>query len=152
MSIDKDDVIVREDREAPRWMGIAVAALAVVSIAGLGVGRSASDRSKDLAQTLASQKDQVSRNEDVLGQRLAKAEDTNAQLEGELSVVTDKMKLTEGELTKARLQTKKIKEDDAAQLADLQNQTKSKNFAGWVNATTTNSTSKRRTPARKSAT
>jgi hypothetical protein len=123
MSIDKDDVIVREDREAPRWMGIAVAALAVVSIAGLGVGWSASDRSKDLAQTLASQKDQVSRNEDVLGQRLAKAEDTNAQLEGELSVVTDKMKLTEGELTKARLQTKKIKEDDAAQLADLQNQT-----------------------------
>jgi hypothetical protein len=37
--------------------------------------------------------------------------------------VTDKMKLTEGELSKARSQAKKIKEDDAAQLADLQNQT-----------------------------
>jgi chromosome segregation ATPase len=123
MSIDRDDVIVAEDRESPRWMGIAVAALAIVSIAGLGVGWSAANRSKDLAQTLASQKDQISRNEEVLGQRLAKAEDTNAQLEGELSVVTDKMKLTEGELAKARLQTKKIKEDDAAQLADLQNQT-----------------------------
>ncbi len=123
MSIHRDDVIVAEDRESPRWMGIAVAALAIVSIAGLGVGWSAANRSKDLAQTLASQKDQISRNEEVLGQRLAKAEDTNAQLEGELSVVTDKMKLTEGELAKARLQTKKIKEDDAAQLADLQNQT-----------------------------
>ncbi len=123
MSIDRDDVVVAEDQQSPRWVGIAVAALAVVSIAGLGVGWSASNRSKDLAQTLASQKDQVSRNEDVLGQRLAKAEDTNAQLEGELSVVTDKMKLTEGELSKARLQAKKIKDDDAAQLADLQNQT-----------------------------
>ena len=57
----------------------------------------------------------------MLGQRLAKAEDTNAQLQGELSVVTDKMKLTEAELAKARLQAKKIKEDDAKQLADLQN-------------------------------
>src|ERR1019366_5477302 len=59
--------------------------------------------------------------EDVLGQRLAKAEDTNAQLQGELSVVTDTMKLTEGELNKARSQAKKIKADDDKQLADLQN-------------------------------
>ncbi len=57
----------------------------------------------------------------MLGQRLAKAEDTNAQLQGELSVVTDKMKLTQTELSRARAQTKKIKEDDAKELADLQN-------------------------------
>ena len=49
------------------------------------------------------QNQQLKQNEDVLSQRLAKAEDTNAQLQGELSVVTDKMKLTEGELSKARL-------------------------------------------------
>ena len=53
----------------------------------------------------------------MLSQRLAKAEDTNAQLQGELSVVTDKMKLTETELSRARTQTKKIKEEDA-QAAD----------------------------------
>ena len=49
----------------------------------------------------------------MLGQRLAKAEDTNAQLQGELSVVTDKMKLTQTELNRARAQAKKIKDDDA---------------------------------------
>ena len=49
----------------------------------------------------------------MLGQRLAKAEDTNAQLQGELSVVTDKMKLTQTELSRAKAQAKKIKEDDA---------------------------------------
>ena len=59
----------------------------------------------------------------MISQRLAKAEDTNAQLQGELSVVTDKMKLTEGELSKARSQAKKIKEDDAKELAEMQNQT-----------------------------
>jgi hypothetical protein len=62
----------------------------------------------------------MKQNEDILSQRLAKAEDTNAQLQGEFSVVTDKMKLTEGELTRARAQAKKIKDDDAKQLADLQ--------------------------------
>jgi chromosome segregation ATPase len=89
----------------------------------LGAGWTASTRSKELEQNLASQNEQFKRNEDVLSQRLAKSEDTNAQLQGELSVVTDKMKLTEGELSKARTQTKKIKEEDAKELADLQNET-----------------------------
>jgi septation ring formation regulator EzrA len=56
----------------------------------------------------------------VLGQRLAKAEDANAQLQGELAVVTDKMKLTQDELGRARYQAKKIREDETKQLADLQ--------------------------------
>jgi hypothetical protein len=123
MSIEHQDVVIADNQGTPRWVGVGVVALAVISLAGLGVGWQASTRSKELAQAVASQKDQLAHNEEVLGQRLAKAEDTNAQLEGELSVVTDKMKLTEGELSKARSQTKKIKEDDAAQLADLQTQT-----------------------------
>src|SRR5580698_9210151 len=123
MSIDNQDVVIAENQGTPRWVGVGVVALAVISLAGLAVGWSATNRSKELAQTIASQKDESSHNEEVRGQRLAKAEDTNAQLEGELSVVTDKMKLTEGELQKARSQARKIKEDDAAQLADLQNQT-----------------------------
>jgi hypothetical protein len=115
--------IVPQDAAAPRWVGIIVVALAVVSLAALGAGWTASTRSKELAQTMDTQSKQLKQNEDVLGQRLAKAEDINAQLQGELSVVTDKMKLTQGELKKARQQTAKIKEEDAKQLADLQNQT-----------------------------
>ena len=56
----------------------------------------------------------------MLAQRLAKAEDTNAQLQGELSVMADKVKLTQGEEYRAKMATKKIKEDDAKELADLQ--------------------------------
>jgi hypothetical protein len=115
--------IITEDAAAPRWVGIVIVALAVVSLVALGAGWTASTRSRELEQNLASQSEQVKKNEDVLSQRLAKSEDTNAQLQGELSVVTDKMKLTEGELSKARSQAKKIKEEDARELADLQNQT-----------------------------
>ncbi len=112
---------VTTESSAPRWIGIVVVALAVISLAALGVGWTASNRSAALQQTLTAQTQQFHQSEDVLSQRLSKAEDTNAQLQGELSVVTDKMKLTQGELTRARVQAKQIKEDDAKQLADLQN-------------------------------
>jgi F0F1-type ATP synthase membrane subunit b/b' len=121
MSIDDKQEYVATEAAAPRWMGIIIVALAVVSLAALGTGWTASTRSKEIAQNLTTAQQQEKQQEDVLSQRLAKAEDTNAQLQGELSVVTDKMKLTQGELSKARLQAKKIKEEDAKQLADLEN-------------------------------
>ena len=113
-----------QDSSAPRWIGISVVVLAVVSLAGLGVGWTAANRSSSLnseAQALTAQTQQLKQNEDMLSQRLAKSEDANTQLEGELGVVAGKMKLTEGELTRARYQAKQIKADDAKQLAALQN-------------------------------
>lgn len=123
MSEERHDVVIADEATAPRWVGIVVVALAVVSLVALGAGWTASTRSKQLEQSLAEQTQQAKQNNDVISQRLAKAEDTNAQLEGELSVVTDKMKLTEGELSRARAQAKKIKEDDAKELSEMQNQT-----------------------------
>jgi chromosome segregation ATPase len=122
MNDERNDVVVQE-AAAPRWMGIAVVALAVVSLVGLGVGWSAANRSKALEQTLSSQNQQLNQfkqGDDVLGQRLAKAEDANAQLQGELSVVTDKMKLTQTELGRARAQAKKIRDDETKEITDLQ--------------------------------
>jgi len=122
MSIDDNKhEYVPAEAAAPRWVGIVVVALAIVSLAALGTGWSASNHSKELAQNLVAAQQQEKQQDDVLSQRLAKAEDTNAQLQGELSIVTDKMKLTQGELTRARTQANKIKEEDAKQLADLQN-------------------------------
>lgn len=117
--MSEHDVIVT-DNSAPRWIGLAVVALAVISIAGLAIGWSASNHAKTLEQTLTTQTQTDKQNEDTLAQRLTKAEDTNAQLEGELSVVTDKMKLTQGQLTRARAQATQIKTDDAKQFASLQ--------------------------------
>ena len=121
MSEEREFVL--QDAVAPRLIGIVVVVLAVVSLVALGAGWSAATRIKSLEQTLATQAQQIKLNEDILSQRLAKSEDTNAQLQGELSVVTDKMKLTQGELIKARTAAKEIKDEDAKELADLQNQT-----------------------------
>ena len=118
--IEDRQEFVPQDSAAPRWVGIVVVGLAVVSLVALGAGWSASNHAKQLQQSLDAQSQQFKQNEDVLSQRLAKAEDTNAQLQGELSVVTDKMKLTQSEVTRARSQAAKIKEDDAKQLADLE--------------------------------
>jgi len=120
MTEDRQDVIV-QDASAPRWIGIVIVALAVVSLVALGAGWSASTRAKALEQTLADQQQKAKQDQDLLVQRLAKAEDTNAQLEGELSVVANKVKLTQGEVYTARKQAKQIKEDDAKELADMQN-------------------------------
>ena len=122
MSEERHDVMV-QDAAAPRWMGIALLALAVSSLAGLGVAWSASNRSKALEQSFSAQSQQFTQfkqGDDVLGRRLAKAEDVNAQLQGELSVVTDKTKLTQTDLIRARSQANKIRENDAKELADLQ--------------------------------
>ncbi|HXW56998.1 MAG TPA: hypothetical protein VEJ67_14705 [Candidatus Cybelea sp.] len=120
---DRQDTTIQQVT-APRWIGIVIVALAVVSLVALGAGWTASSRSKALEQSehgLAAQNEQFKQQEELLSQRLAKAEDSNAQLEGELSVVTDKMKLTEGELSRARRQAAKVKDEDTKQLADLQN-------------------------------
>ncbi|HWG59809.1 MAG TPA: hypothetical protein VN661_12240 [Candidatus Acidoferrales bacterium] len=120
MSEERQDFVPQE-AATPRWVGLVIVALAIVSLVALGVAWSASNRSSADQRALASQTMQVKQSEDVLSQRLAKAEDTNAQLQGELSVVTDKMKLTETELHRARTQATKIKQDDAKQLASLEN-------------------------------
>ena len=88
---------------APRWVGLAVAALGGVSLLGLGVGWSALNQSKSVEQSVqASLKQQ----NDALAQRLAKSDDQNQQLQSDLRVVTDKLNVTQEDLQKARQQTK----------------------------------------------
>jgi hypothetical protein len=87
---------------APRWVGLAVGALAGLSLLGLGVGWSALNQSKSVEQSIqASLKQQ-----DALSQRLAKSDEQNQQLESDLKVVTDKLNVTQEDLQKARQQAK----------------------------------------------
>lgn len=87
---------------APRWVGLAVAALGAVSLLGLGVGWSALNQSKNVETAQASLKQQ----NDALQARLAKEDDQNQQLVSDVKVVTDKLNLTQDELQKARKQSK----------------------------------------------
>jgi uncharacterized coiled-coil protein SlyX len=87
----------------PRWVGLAVVVLGGVSLLGLGVGWSALNQAKGIEQTtLAS----VKQSNDAMSQRLAKEDEINQQLQSDLKVVTNKLKLTQGELIAARKQDK----------------------------------------------
>jgi hypothetical protein len=101
----------------PRWVGIAVAALAGVSVLGLGIGWSALDHARNVEQTTQTSVKQAN---DALTQRLAKEDEINQQLQSDLKVVTDKLNVTQADLQKARKQTRQTSVSVDKKIAGLQ--------------------------------
>ena len=120
--IEERDQVTPQEAATPRWVGIAVVVLAVIALAALGIGWSAESASKSNQQALTSQVQADKQAQTVLEQRLQQAAETQAQVQGEVSVITNRLKLTQGELANARYQAKKIKEMDAKQFAAFQQQ------------------------------
>jgi len=87
----------------PRWVGLAVAVLGGLSLLGLGVGWSALNQARTVELTTQANVKQAN---DALSQRLAKSDEINQQLQSDVKVVTDRLKLTQGELIAARKQNK----------------------------------------------
>jgi small-conductance mechanosensitive channel len=108
---------------APRWMGLAVVGLAVLSLVGVGMAWNATSHARDAEQALAAQTAQTKtfqQNQEQITQRLAQAEQTNAQMQGELNLVGSKLKLTEGQVAAARNQVKKERADYTKKLSDVE--------------------------------
>lgn len=117
--------VVQVNEGTPRWLGVAVVALAAVSLLALGVGWSASNHARE-AQTATENDAKVLRqNLDVVTQRLSQAETVNSQVQGDLSVVTDRLKLTQGELDKSRKQATQIRTQYSKQLTEMQDKVQS---------------------------
>src|SRR3984893_9242404 len=108
---------------APRWMGLAVVGLAVLSLIGVGMAWNATSHARDAEQALATQSAQsktFQQNQEGLTQRLAQAEQTNAQMQGELNLVGNKLKLTENQVAAARSQVKQTRADYTKKLTDVE--------------------------------
>jgi len=108
---------------APRWMGLAVVGLAVLSLVGVGMAWNATSHARDAEQALAAQTAQsktFQQAQEQITQRLAQAEQTNAQMQGELNLVGSKLKLTESQVTAARSQVKKERADYTKKLSDVE--------------------------------
>jgi hypothetical protein len=88
---------------APRWVGLAIAALGATSLLGIGIGWSALNQGKQTEQSVQAS---VKQQNEALMQRLAKTDDENQQLESDLKVVTNKLNVTQEELDRARKLTK----------------------------------------------
>jgi hypothetical protein len=97
------DSAIAHTSGTPRWVGLAVAVLGGISLLSLGVGWSALNQAKGIEQnTQASLK----QSNDALTQRLAKEDEINQQLQSDVKVVTDKLKVTHADLVAARKQNK----------------------------------------------
>ena len=86
----------------PRWVGLVIVVLTVVSLVGLGVGFNALNQARNTEQTAVTTKQA----NDALSQRLAKEDEINQQLQSDLKVIADKLNVTQGELLTARKQNK----------------------------------------------
>ena len=87
----------------PRWVGLAVAILGGISLLGLGVGLSALNQARSIEQSTQATVRQAN---EALNQRLAKADEINQQMQSDVKVVTDKLKVTHADLVAARKQNK----------------------------------------------
>lgn len=96
------------DAATPRWVGIVVVLVAIVALVALGIGWSAERTASNNETALASQVQSAKQAQTVLEQRLQQSEEANAQVQGQLNVITDRLKLTQGELATARTQARRI--------------------------------------------
>src|SRR5277367_6459007 len=98
-----------ETRNNSSWQLPAIIVLGLVAIAGLGFGWNASSKLDATQQAVTSEvktsQQSVQQDMSSLKDRIAQDEKANSDLQGDLKVVTDKLKITQGQLKKARLAT-----------------------------------------------
>jgi uncharacterized protein (DUF2141 family) len=117
------DEYVVENKSGASWQLPAIIVLGLVAIGGLAFGWNASSKLDATQQQVASQvstlKQGVDQDMTSLKDRVVQDEKTNADLQGDLKVVTDKLKITQGQLKKARLEAAKAAEDTTTRLSAL---------------------------------
>ncbi len=117
------DEYVVENKSGASWQLPAIIVLGLVAIGGLAFGWNASSKLDATQQQVAGQvstlKQGVDQDMTSLKDRVVQDEKTNADLQGDLKVVTDKLKITQGQLKKARLEAAKAVEDTTTKLSAL---------------------------------
>lgn len=101
-----EQYMVEDVKGGPSWQLPAIAILGLVALGALGFAWSNSSKLDATKQVVADQvkavQTSVQQDMTTLKDRLAATEKTNTDLQGDLKVVTDKLKITQGQLRKAR--------------------------------------------------
>ena len=103
------------EKGSPSWQLPAIVVLGVIAIGGLAFGWSASSKLDSTQQAVATQlkttQQSIQQDMSSLKDRLAQDEKSNTDLQGDLKVVTDKLKITQGQLKKARTEAAKLNDE-----------------------------------------
>ena len=104
-----------DSRGGSSWQLPAIIVLGLIALGGLGFGWNASSKLDSTQQAVASQlkttQQSIQQDMTSLKDRLAQDEKANTDLQGDLKVVTDKLKITQGQLKKARVEAAKLNDE-----------------------------------------
>lgn len=111
------------EHKSVAWQVPAIAILALVALGGLFFGWSTSAKLDATKQSVSDQvkavQQSVQQDVSALKDRLAQDEKANTDLQGDLKVVTDKLKITQGQLKKARKETAELNTETTQKLTAL---------------------------------
>src|SRR5277367_6034589 len=111
------------ERESPFWHLPAMIVLGLIAIGGLWFGWNASSKLDTTQQTMTAQiktsEQAVQQDVSSLKDRLAQDEKANADLQGDLTVVTKKLKITQGQLKNSREEAAKLNDATTQKLTAL---------------------------------
>jgi chromosome segregation ATPase len=117
-----EDRIV-EVRNGSSWQLPAIIVLGLVALGGLAFGWNASSKLDSTQQAVATQlkstQQSIQQDMSSLKDRLAQDEKANTDLQGDLKVVTGKLKITQGQLRKAREEAAKLNDATVEKVAAL---------------------------------
>jgi chromosome segregation ATPase len=117
-----DETII-ETRETPAWQLPAIVVLGLIALGGLWFGWNASSKLDATQQAVAAQlkttQQAVQQDVTSLKDRLAQDEKANTDLQGDLSVVTKKLKITQAQLKNARVEATKLNDETSQKLTAL---------------------------------
>jgi uncharacterized protein (DUF2141 family) len=112
-----------ENKSGASWHLPAIIVLGLIAIGGLAFGWNASSKLDSTQQAVTAQvnslKQGVEQDMSSLKDRIAQDEKANTDLQGDLKVVTDKLKITQGQLKKARAEAAAAVQDTTQKLTAL---------------------------------
>jgi hypothetical protein len=117
-----DEKII-ETRTESSWQLPAIIVLGLVALGGLAFGWNASSKLDSTQQSIAgqlkTQQQSVEQDMSSLKDRISQDEKANTELQGNLKVVTDRLKITQGQLKKAREEASKRSDETTEKLTAL---------------------------------
>jgi hypothetical protein len=122
MSEIHDDRVV-EVHGTPGWIAPVVVLLALISLAGLGLAWYDSSQLQAAQQSFGSEMKTAQQNTSqqiaALQQKQTQSDAANTELQGDLGVVTKRLRITQGDLKKARDEEAQLRDESAQKMAEM---------------------------------